>query len=61
MYSEKIKEYLKLKKYVLTLDEYLKIIQTPNVREVISKKNNNFDMLTDDGYKFSFKITENKS
>lgn len=61
MYSEEIKEFLKIKKYIITLDEYLKIIQSPQVRKVQSKDNNCFDMITDDGYIFSFKIIENKS
>ena len=61
MYSEDIKKYLKLKKYIITFDEYLNIIKSPQVREVIGKNNNNFDLLTDDGYSFSFKIIENKS
>lgn len=61
MYSEEIKKYLMLKKHILTLDEYLNLIKSPQIRKVISKDNNIFDMLTDDGYKFSFKITENKS
>ena len=61
MYSEEIKKYLKLKKYILTLDEYLKLIENPQVRRVIYNENNYFTVLTDDGYNFSFKIIENKS
>ena len=61
MYSEEIKKYLKLKKYLLTIDEYLMLIENSQVREVEYKSNNNFNMITDDGYIFSFKITENKS
>ena len=61
MYSEEIKKYLKLKKYILTLDEYLKLIENPQVRRVIYNENDYFTVLTDDGYNFSFKIIENKS
>lgn len=61
MYSEEIKKYLKLKNYLITVDEYLKLIENSQIRRIEYKKNNTFDMITDDGYKFSFKIIENKS
>ena len=61
MYSDEIEKYLKLKKYVLTIDEYLKIIESPQVRQVIYNKYDKYNLLTDDGYNFSFKMIENKS
>ena len=46
---------LKLKKYILTLDEYLEIINNEQVRKVYYK-DDNFHMITDDNYELVFKI-----
>lgn len=46
---------LKLKKYILTLDEYLEIIKNEQVRKVYYK-DDNFHMITDDNYELVFKI-----
>ena len=46
---------LKLKKYILTLDEYLEIIKNEQVRNVYYK-DDNFHMITDDNYELVFKI-----
>jgi len=59
MYSHEIKEYLKLKKYLITVDEYLKIIESPQIRSV-SYNNGIFYIKTDDSYEFSLKINDNK-
>jgi len=59
MYSHEIKEYLKLKKYLITVDEYLKIIESPQIRSV-SYNNGIFYIKTDDSYEFSLKISDNK-
>ena len=56
MYSEEILNYLKNKKFLLTVEEYLKIIESPQIREVFYN-DKHFFMTTDDGYKFSFKIS----
>ena len=55
MNSEEIKEYLKYKKYLLTLSEYLKIIENPQIRKVENIKDKLY-LETDDGYTFIFKI-----
>ena len=57
MNSEEIKKYLKYKKYILTLNEYLNIIESKQIRSVFSK-NDYLYMDTDDGYFFSFKLID---
>lgn len=57
MKSYEILNLLKLKKYILTLDEYLEIIKSKQIRQVYYK-DNKFYMLTDDNYKFAFKIID---
>ncbi|MBQ9024566.1 MAG: hypothetical protein IJ105_05015 [Bacilli bacterium] len=57
MYSEEIKQYLKKKKYLLTVEEYLYLIESPQIRENIYR-DNTFYISTDDGYNFSFKIVD---
>ena len=59
MYSHEIKEFLKLKKYILTVEEYLKVIESPQIRS-ISFNDGKFYMKTDDGYEFCLKIQDNK-
>ena len=59
MYSYEILKLLKRKKYLLTLDDYLKIIENPQVREVYYK-DNKFYLITDDNYSFTFKIIDEK-
>lgn len=48
-----------MKKYLITLEEYLKLIENPQVRQVYCE-NGMFYILTDDNYKFSFKIIDDK-
>ena len=55
MKSIEILNLLKLKKYILILNEYLEIIKNEQVRQVYYK-DNKFYMLTDDNYKFIFTI-----
>ena len=57
MNNEQIKEYLKYKKYLLTVDEYLKLIENKQIRKV-KYENSKFYVLTDQGVEFSFKIIE---
>ena len=58
MNSEEILNLLKQKKYLITLDEYLKIVKSPQVRTVHCEKEN-FNLITDDNYVFTFKIINN--
>ena len=55
MNTNEIIELLKLKKYILTLDDYLEIIKNEQVRKIYYK-DDNFHMITDDNYELIFKI-----
>lgn len=56
MYSHEIEEYLKIRDYLLTAKEYIKILETsPQINHVIYK-DENITMFTEDGYKFVLKI-----
>ena len=56
MYSHEIEEYLKIRNYLLTAREYIKILQeSPQINHVIYK-DDNITMFTEDGYKFILKI-----
>ena len=57
MNNKEIKEYLEYKKYLLTIDEYLKLIENEQIRKV-KYENGEFEVLTDDNYTFSFKIID---
>ena len=59
MYSEEILEFLKAKKFLISLSEYLFIIESPQVRQVYFN-NGRFYISTDDGYTFSLKIDDNE-
>ena len=56
MYSHEIEEYLKIRNYLLTAREYIKILQeSPQINHVVYK-DDNITMFTEDGYKFILKI-----
>lgn len=57
MYSKEIEELLKKKNYLVTVKEYLDIVNSPQVREIYYK-DNNFYLVTSDGYNFSLKINQ---
>jgi hypothetical protein len=60
MYSYEIEEYIKLRNNLLNIKEYIDIIQTSPQIDHILYKDNNFEMYTNDCYKFKFKIKEIK-
>ena len=55
MYSNEIEKLLKLKNYLITIQEYLEIIKSPQI-DHIKYENDTFFMWSNDGYKFTFKI-----
>lgn len=55
MYSKEIQELLKLKNNLITLEEYLRIIQSPQI-DHIKYENGIFNIWTNDEYKFELKI-----
>ena len=59
MYSHEIEILLKLKNHLINVKDYISIIESSQVREVDYKGNNNFEVITDDGYKFTFTIVYN--
>ena len=56
MYSYEIQELLELRKNLISIQDYIKIIQTSPQIDHILYKDNNFEMYTNDYYKFKFKI-----
>lgn len=60
MYSWEIQELVELKNYIITIQDYINIIQTSPQIDHILYKDNNFEMYTNDYYKFKFKIKEIK-
>lgn len=63
MYSKEIQELINLRQQVITLQDYINIIQTSPQVDHILYNQDHFEMFTDDGYAFKFKIKEvrNKS
>lgn len=59
MYSHEIEELLKTKNYLINIQEYLKIIQSPQINHIYVK-DDTFYLETDDRYKFTLKIERNK-
>lgn len=59
MYSHEIEQLLKMKNYLITVQDYIKIIESSQVRDVNYNGNNNFNVSTDDGYSFSFRVVYN--
>lgn len=58
MYSKEIQELINLRQQVITHQDYINIIQTsPQVDHVLYNQDH-FEMFTDDGYAFKFKIKE---
>lgn len=55
MYSKEIQELLNLKNNLITLEEYLRIIQSPQI-DHIKYENGIFNIWTNDEYKFELKI-----
>lgn len=55
MYSHEIKELLKLKNNLITIKDYIKISESPQV-DHIKFENEEFTCWTSDNYVFKFKI-----
>ena len=55
MYSHEILELLKLKRNLISHNEYIQIIKSPQINH-IKYDNNVFNIWTNDGYKFEFKL-----
>lgn len=60
MYSHEIQQLLELKNYVLSVEEYLNILNTsPQINHIkCDFQNDNIFMETDDNYKMKFKLKE---
>lgn len=58
MYSQEIQELINLKQQVITLNDYINIIQTSPQVDHILYNQDHFEMFTEDNYKFKFKIKE---
>lgn len=55
MYSHEIQELLRIKNNLISVKEYLKIIESPQINQ-IKFDNEQFYLWTDDNYKFVLKI-----
>lgn len=55
MYSYEIENLLKLKNYLVSVQEYLEIVKSPQI-DHIKYENDMFYMWTNDDYKFTLKI-----
>lgn len=55
MYSEEIKRLLEIRSNLVTLKEYIQIIESPQVDHVLYK-DNEFHLWTTDNYYFKLKI-----
>lgn len=60
MYSYEIEQLMQLKKFLIDIKDYIEIVKTSPQIDHIIYKNNNFEMYTNDYYKFKFKIKEIK-
>lgn len=60
MYSYQIEELIKFKNNLLDIKDYIEIVRTSPQIDHIIYKDNNFEMYTNDFYKFKFKIKEIK-
>lgn len=58
MYSWEIQELVELKNYIITIQDYINIIQTSPQVDHILYNQDHFEMFTEDNYKFKFKIKE---
>ena len=60
MYSWEIQELVELKNYIITIQDYINIIQTSPLVDHVLYNQDHFEMFTEDNYKFKFKIKEIK-
>lgn len=59
MYSYEIENLLKLKNYLVSVQEYLEIVKSPQI-DHIKYENDMFHLWTNDEYKFTLKIRGSK-
>ena len=60
MYSWEIEQLLKLRNYLITMDEYIRIVSSKQVNMVkYDPYNNTFYISTADNYNFQLKIKKN--
>lgn len=55
MYSYEIKQLLEAKQYLISIQDYIEIIRSPQVDHV-EYKNQQFHIWTNDGYQFKLQI-----
>ena len=55
MYSHEIRKLLEEKKYLISIQEYIEIIRSPQIDHV-EYKNQQFVLWTTDGYQFKLQI-----
>lgn len=60
MYSYEIEQLMQLKNFLIDIKDYCEIVKTSPQIDHIIYKDNNFEMYTNDYYKFKFKIKEIK-
>ena len=61
MYSWEIQQLMELKQYVLEVNEYLKICESPQIVRITYKPfSDEFYIETDDRYKWTFKVRSKK-
>ena len=60
MYSQEIEELLKLRNYLISVKEYLKIVESSQVNHV-KYENDKFICWTTDNYKFVLKVERSKN
>ena len=58
MYSNEIEKLLKLRNYLISIQEYLEIVKSPQI-DHIKYENDEFKIWTNDGYAFTLKIRRN--
>lgn len=56
MYSYEIENLLKLKSYLISVEEYFKICDSSQVINIKYFKDNTFEVWTNDNYYFKFKV-----
>ena len=56
MYSHEIEEYLKIRNYLLTAKEYIKILQNSPQINHVKYNDEKITMWTEDNYKFTLRI-----
>lgn len=59
MYSNEIENLLKFKNYLISVQDYLEIIKSPQI-DHIKYENQGFSIWTTDGYSFKLKLRKEK-